>query len=122
MAPRKINLANKFALFEERWRPKLVGEFNGQGLKLAKLEGAFVWHKHDDADEVFLVVEGSLTMRFRDGEEHLEAGELIVVPRGVEHLPVAEKVAHVLLIEPTDLLNTGDAPAGALTAERIEEI
>jgi mannose-6-phosphate isomerase-like protein (cupin superfamily) len=81
-----------------------------------------VWHKHDDADEVFLVVEGSLEMHFRDGEEHLEAGELIVVPKGTEHMPVADEVAHVLLIEPTALLNTGDAPAGALTAEGVEKI
>jgi mannose-6-phosphate isomerase-like protein (cupin superfamily) len=108
MIPAKVNLAEKFALFDEHWSPKLVGEVNGQGLKLAKLEGPFIWHTHDEADEVFLVVKGSLVMRFRDGEVRLDEGELIVVPQGVEHMPVAEAEAHVLLIEPKQLVNTGD--------------
>ena len=116
-----IDLAKKLALFRERWSPKVIGEVNEMHVKLAKLEGEFVWHKHDAEDELFLVLKGRLTMRFRDGEAVLDPGEMIIVPKGVEHMPVAEKEAHVLLFEPKTTLNTGDVrnerPVGDL--ERI---
>jgi mannose-6-phosphate isomerase-like protein (cupin superfamily) len=114
--PRKVSLAEKLSLFEERWSPKIVGELNGQHVKLVKLEGEFVWHHHEDEDELFLVVGGRLVIEFRDGDVALEAGEMLVVPRGVEHRPVAEGEAKVLLFEPDSTLNTGVA-GGELTAE-----
>jgi mannose-6-phosphate isomerase-like protein (cupin superfamily) len=120
-APEKVNLSQKLALFDERWAPKLVGRVNEQALKLAKLEGAFVWHHHDDADELFLVVKGRLKMCFRDREVWLEEGDLIVVPRGTEHMPVADEEAHVLLIEPADLVNTGNV-RDQRTHDTIESI
>jgi len=104
----KINLAQKLSLFDERWSPRIVGEVNDVQVKLAKLEGEFVWHRHEAEDELFLVVSGRLTMRFRDGEEVLDPGELIIVPRGVEHLPVADEGTSVLLVEPKTTLNTGN--------------
>lgn len=119
--PEKVNLNQKLALFDERWAPKLVGRVNDQALKLAKLEGAFVWHRHDDADELFLVVKGRLKMCFREREVWLEEGELIVVPRGTEHMPVADEEAHVLLIEPADLVNTGNV-RDRRTRETLESI
>lgn len=116
MIPPKVSLAEKFPLFEERWSPKIVGHLNGQHVKLAKLEGKFVPHSHENEDELFLVVEGRLDIKFRDGVVRLEAGEMLVVPRGVEHRPVAEAEAKVLLFEPDSTLNTGEA-GGELTAE-----
>lgn len=104
----KVNLREKFALFDERWSPRVAGEVNDAYVKLVKLEGEFVWHKHDAEDEMFLVVGGRLTIRLRDGEVNLEEGEFVIIPRGVEHLPVADGVAHVLLFEPKSVLNTGD--------------
>lgn len=104
----KVNIAEKFALFSEHWQPKIVGELNGQHVKLAKLQGEFVWHKHDNEDEMFLVVQGQLVLQFRDGDVVLDEGEFCVVPRGVEHKPVAEEEVHVLLFEPATTLNTGD--------------
>lgn len=104
----KVNLAEKFGRIAEHWSPRIVGELNGQEVKLAKLKGAFIWHKHDDADELFLVVKGTLLMRLRDRDITLGEGEFFIVPRGVEHLPIAEAEAHVLLFEPADTLNTGD--------------
>jgi mannose-6-phosphate isomerase-like protein (cupin superfamily) len=106
--PDKVSLAGKLALFDERWSPRIVAELNGQEVKLAKLEGEFPWHDHAEADELFLVLEGELVIRFRDGEVRLRAGELVVVPRGVEHSPVAESECHVLLFEPAGTRNTGD--------------
>ena len=105
----KVNLAEKFALFADHWSPKVVGELNGQHVKLVKFRGEFGWHKHDDEDELFLVVKGRFVMEFRDREVQLEEGEFLVVPRGVEHRPVAEEEVHVLLFEPAGTLNTGDA-------------
>lgn len=116
MAPRKVNLDEKFALFEEHWSPKIVGELNGQHVKIAKLEGEFVWHHHDDEDELFMVVGGALRIQFRDGEVALGAGEMLVVPRGVEHRPVAAEETHVLLFESASTLNTGET-GGDLTVE-----
>lgn len=104
----KVNLREKLALFNEHWSPKVVGELNGQHVKLAKLEGEFVWHHHEQEDELFLVVEGRLRIDFEDGPTWLEEGEFIVVPRGVEHRPVAEEEAHVLLFEPVATRNTGN--------------
>jgi mannose-6-phosphate isomerase-like protein (cupin superfamily) len=108
LAVNKVNLRDKFALFHDHWSPKVVGELNGQHVKLVKLLGEFVWHKHEHEDELFLVVDGRFRMEFRDRHVWLQAGELLVVPRGVEHRPVAEEEAHVLLFEPATTLNTGD--------------
>jgi mannose-6-phosphate isomerase-like protein (cupin superfamily) len=104
----KINLAQKLAEFDDLWSPKIVAELNGQTVKLAKLRGEFIWHHHDVEDELFLVVKGGLLIQFRDRDVWLEEGELIVVPAGVEHRPVAEEEAHVLLFEPQTTLNTGN--------------
>lgn len=104
----KINLAQKFSMFDEFWRPKVIAELNGQYVKLAKLQGEFIWHHHDVEDELFLVVKGELLIKFRDRDVLLGEGDLIVVPAGVEHKPVAEQEAHVLLLEPKTTLNTGN--------------
>jgi mannose-6-phosphate isomerase-like protein (cupin superfamily) len=117
----KINLAEKFACFIDPWHPRIVAELNGQHVKLARLHGEFVWHKHDAEDELFFVVEGRLRMEFRDRVETLGPGELIVVPRGVEHRPVAEVETLVMLFEPAGTVNTGDA-ADARRVERLEWI
>jgi mannose-6-phosphate isomerase-like protein (cupin superfamily) len=104
----KVNLAEKLALFDERWSPKIVAELNDTHVTIVKVDGEFVWHHHDDEDELFLVVSGRLRMQLRDGDVVLEPGELIVVPRGVEHCPLAEGETHVVLIEPKTTLNTGN--------------
>ncbi|WP_101294938.1 cupin domain-containing protein [Halegenticoccus soli] len=105
----KVNLDEAFASFDERWSPRLAGELNGQAVKLAKVEGEFVWHRHDDADELFLVRSGELRIELRDEPDVvLTAGEFVVVPRGVEHRPVAEKEAEILLFEPVGTRNTGN--------------
>ena len=104
---KKVNLAEKFSRFDEPWSPKIVGELNGQHVKLARLKGPFVWHHHEHEDELFLVVEGRLTMEFRDRTVILEKGEFLIVPRGVEHRPVAEEEALVMLFEPAGTRNTG---------------
>jgi len=104
----KINIADKLGLFDATWTPKIIGELNGQQVKLAKLQGELMWHSHDDEDELFLVLEGELTIQFRDGEVHLKAGEMYIVPRGVEHNPVASTGASVLLFEPKDTKHTGE--------------
>ena len=103
----KVRLAEKFALFQETWKPKIVGELNDAHIKLVKLQGEFVWHHHEQEDELFLVIAGHLLIRLRDGEIHLEPGEFVIIPRGVEHLPVAEEETQVLLLEPKTTLNTG---------------
>ncbi len=108
LPPRKVNLAEAFASFSDLWSPKIAGEVNGMHVKLVKLAGEFVWHHHESEDELFLVVRGRLTMRFRDREIQLEPGEFLVVPRGVEHQPVAEPECEVMLIEPKGTLNTGN--------------
>jgi mannose-6-phosphate isomerase-like protein (cupin superfamily) len=113
----KVNMERKFASFGECWRPKIAGELNGQYVKLVKFLGEFVWHHHDEEDELFLVVKGRFRMEFRDGEVWLEEGEFIVVPRGVEHRPVAEEEAHVLLFEPASTLNTGNVRNERTVAE-----
>ena len=104
----KINLAEKLSLFDDYWHPRIVAELNGQQVKLAKLKGEFDWHHHEQEDELFLVVEGRLTIKLRDRDVLLEPGECLVVPRGVEHKPVADEEVHVLLFEPATTLNTGN--------------
>jgi len=104
----KVNLAEKFSTFSEHWSPRIVGELNGQHVKLARLMGEFVWHHHDDEDEMFLVVKGELLMRLRDGDISLREGEFLIVPKGVEHQPVANEEVLVLLFEPAGTLNTGN--------------
>jgi mannose-6-phosphate isomerase-like protein (cupin superfamily) len=104
----KVNLREKLGLFSERWSPKIVGELNGQHVKLVKLEGEFVWHQHEKEDELFLVLRGALAIHLRDRVVTLEEGEFFIVPRGVEHKPVAVEEAHVLLLEPASTLNTGN--------------
>ncbi len=118
----KVNLAAKFALFDERWSPKIVGTLDDYEIKLAKLEGEFVWHKHEHDDELFLVVAGRMSIDLRDRTVELEEGEFLVVPRGVEHRPRAERECRVLLFERAGLLNTGDAPHGALTRHSPDRI
>ncbi len=104
----KINLDQKLSLFSDYWNPRIVGELNGQHVKLAKLKGEFVWHHHDHEDELFYVVKGKLKMEFRDKIIELVPGEMIVVPKGVEHKPVAVEEVHVMLFEPASTLNTGN--------------
>ncbi len=117
----KANLKHKFSLFQDFWSPKIAGEINDSYVKLVKLKGEFVWHHHEHEDEMFLVVKGSLLMRFRDRDVRLEEGEFIIVPRGVEHLPVAEEEAHVVLLEPKSTLNTGNLK-NERTVEELEQI
>jgi len=108
----KVNLSDKLALFSEHWSPKIAGELNGQQVKLVKFQGEFVWHRHEAEDELFLVVRGRFRMDYRERGEQLaidlEEGEFLIVPRGVEHRPVANEEVHVLLFEPAGTLNTGD--------------
>lgn len=104
----KVNLAEKFALISSHWNPKIAGELNGQQVKLAKFKGEFVWHKHDEEDEFFLVIEGSFNMELRDKTVKLNPGEFIIIPKGTEHRPVAPQEASVLMFEPASTLNTGD--------------
>lgn len=104
----KVNLAEKFNRFSEHWSPKIVGELNDSYVKAVKLKGEFVWHHHENEDELFLVVKGTLRMRFRDREVLIREGEFLIVPRGVEHLPVADQECHVVLLEPKTTRNTGN--------------
>jgi mannose-6-phosphate isomerase-like protein (cupin superfamily) len=113
----KVNIAKKLSHFSDHWSPKIVGELNGQHVKLVKLLGEFVWHHHDEEDELFLVVDGRFKMELRDREVWIEEGEFIVVPRGVEHRPVAEEEVSVLLFEPASTLNTGNVKAEMTVAE-----
>ena len=106
---RPINLREKFGRFTEQWSPRVVAEMNDYQFKLSKLQGEFIWHSHPETDEVFLVVDGAMTIEFRDGRVDLKAGEMFVVPRGVEHKPVAESECQLMIIEPRGVANTGDA-------------
>jgi mannose-6-phosphate isomerase-like protein (cupin superfamily) len=116
-----VNLKESLSRFCTYWDPKIVGELNGQHVKLAKLKGPFVWHSHEAEDELFLVLDGSFTMEFRDRSVPLREGELLIVPRGVEHRPVAEEEVHVLLFEPASTVNTGNA-GGPLTVPEPERL
>jgi mannose-6-phosphate isomerase-like protein (cupin superfamily) len=120
-AVEKVNLREKLGLFSEQWSPKVVGELNGQQVKLVKFDGPFVWHHHDNEDELFLVVKGRFRMEFRDRHVWLQEGEFLIVPRGVEHRPVAEEEAHVLLFEPGSTLNTGNV-RNERTLEHLDRI
>jgi mannose-6-phosphate isomerase-like protein (cupin superfamily) len=104
----KVSIAEKLSAIRDHWKPRIAGELNGQHLKLVKLLGEFTWHTHDEADEMFLVVHGTMRLELRDGALDVHEGEFAIVPRGVEHRPVAEQEAHVLLFEPAGTLNTGD--------------
>jgi mannose-6-phosphate isomerase-like protein (cupin superfamily) len=117
----KVNLTNKLALFSEHYRPKIVGELNGQLVKLVKFMGPFTWHHHDAEDEMFLVVKGRFRMELRDRHVWLDEGEFIVVPKGVEHRPVAEEEVHVLLFEPATTLNTGNV-RNEQTVDKLDRI
>jgi mannose-6-phosphate isomerase-like protein (cupin superfamily) len=110
-----INLREKFERFSDRWSPRVVAEMNDIQFKLAKIEGEFVWHRHDDTDEVFIVIDGRMAIEFRDGRVELAAGEMFVVPRGVEHRPLAADECRIMLVEPRGVVNTGEA-GGAYTA------
>jgi mannose-6-phosphate isomerase-like protein (cupin superfamily) len=110
-----INLQQKLTKFSEQWSPKIIAQMNDYHFKLAKVQGEFVWHSHADTDEVFFVLEGELIIEFRDGPVTLKKGELFVVPKGVEHRPLAAQECHIMLVEPAGLVNTGDA-GGDLTA------
>lgn len=111
-----INLKEKLAKFSDRWAPRVIGELNNYQIKVVKIEGEFVWHSHAETDELFLVINGRMAIEFRDGQVDLAPGELYIVPRMVEHRPVAKEECHILLIEPRGVVNTGDA-GGELTAE-----
>jgi mannose-6-phosphate isomerase-like protein (cupin superfamily) len=113
----KVNLAQKFNLFQEHWQPKIVGDLNDSYIKLAKLKGEFIWHYHEDEDELFLVVKGQLVIKLRTGDITLDEGEFVIIPRGVEHMPVAQEEVQILLIEPKTTLNTGNIENERTTAD-----
>ena len=117
----KVNIAQKFAHIREYWKPYVAAELNGQQVKLDKLKGEFVWHHHENEDELFLVVKGRLLIEFRDRQVWLEEGEFVVVPRGVEHRPVAEEEAWIMLFEPASTLNTGNV-LNELTRRELERV
>ncbi|MCC6906899.1 MAG: cupin domain-containing protein [Phycisphaerales bacterium] len=117
----KVNLVEKFALFTDQWQPKIVGQCNGQLVKIARVQGEFIWHAHEEEDELFFVVRGSLTIRLCDRDVELREGEMFIVPRGVEHLPVAKDEAWIMLFEPASTLNTGNVRSQR-TVERLERL
>ena len=117
----KISLPQKFSLFSDHWNPRILGELNGQHVKVAKLKGEFTWHAHENEDELFLVIKGQLKMKLRDQEIVLNENEMLIVPKGVEHCPVAEEEVWVLLFEPASTINTGNAP-GELTKTDLEKL
>ena len=117
----KVNIEDKLSLFKDYWNPRIVGELNGQHIKLVKLKGEFVWHKHDNEDELFYVLKGVLKMEFRDRTVEINENEFLIVPRGVEHKPVAPDEVSIMLFEPCTTLNTGNT-RGTLTRETLEKI
>jgi mannose-6-phosphate isomerase-like protein (cupin superfamily) len=117
----KVNLAQKFNAFQDYWRPKILGELNDSHVKLAKLKGEFVWHHHEVEDELFLVVKGELLIKFRGGEVRVREGEFVIVPKRIEHLPIATEEVHVVLIEPWSTLNTGNI-ANDKTVRDLERV
>lgn len=121
MAHHPVDIAEKLSLLSERWSPKVVARLNDYEIKLVKVEGEFVWHTHEDTDELFLVIDGELTIQLRDGDVNLRPGQLFVVPRGVEHCPIADGEVHAMLIEPTGVVNTGDAES-SLTATHDDSL
>jgi quercetin dioxygenase-like cupin family protein len=115
----KVNVKNKFKLFDQYWNPKILGELNGNYIKVFKVKGEFVWHQHEHEDEFFHVIEGQLKIKLRDREIVLNEGEFFIVPKGTDHLPYAEDEAHVLLFEPKEVLNTGNA-VSEKTVDKLE--
>ena len=116
-----VNLADKFSLIQDQWDPKVIAQLNDYHLKIAKIQGEFVWHSHPETDEVFIVIQGDLTIHLRNGELQLAPGELCVIPRGVDHKPAADQECQILMVEPAGTLNTGDA-GGERTIEQIDWI
>ena len=114
-----INLKEKLSRFSEHWSPRIIAQMNDYHFKLVKFSGDFVWHRHDETDEVFAVLEGKMSIRFRDGKVDVRAGELFVVPKGVDHKPFAEKECHVLLVEPAGTINTGSAGGERTAADNV---
>src|SRR5512145_2034066 len=117
----KVNLAQKLDLIDEYWSPRIAGELNDSYVKLVKFRGEFVWHHHEDEDELFLVVKGHLTIQLRDRNVELDPGEFVIIPRGVEHLPVTEEEAHVVLLEPKSTLNTGNVQSER-TVDKLKRV
>ena len=115
--PEPINILDKFALISDHWQPRIVGELNDQYVKLAKLKGEFIWHQHEDEDELFLVMEGTLTIKLHDRDLTVGEGEFVIIPRGVAHKPVTEDEVHVLLLEPKTTVNTGNVRNERTTAD-----
>lgn len=122
MGIEKVNLKEKLAQFADYWNPRIVGELNGQHVKLAKISGEFVWHKHDNEDEMFLVLNGTFDMELRDKTITLNTGDFIIIPKGVEHRPVAQNPAEIMLFEPASTLNTGDNNQSDLTRKTLDKI
>lgn len=118
---KKVNINEKLSLFSDHWSPRIIGELNESHVKLAKFKGEFVWHKHDNEDELFLVIKGKLLIKLRDQDIYLNPGEFLIVSKGVEHMPVAEEEVHVMLLEPKSTLNTGDA-SSSLTKSDLDWI
>jgi mannose-6-phosphate isomerase-like protein (cupin superfamily) len=121
----KVNLSNKLSLFDDYWNPRIVGELNGQMVKLVKFKGPFTWHHHDNEDELFMTMKGRFRMEFREGDQEravwIEAGELIIVPRGIDHRPVADEECEVMLFEPATTLNTGNV-SNEFTRKQLDQI
>lgn len=118
----KVNIQEKLSLFSDYWNPRIAGELNGQQVKLAKFKGAFVWHKHDNEDELFLVIKGSFLIELRDKSIQLNEGDFIIIPKGTEHRPVAEEEVHVLLFEPASTLNTGNNSWSHFTKTDLKKV
>ena len=116
-----VNIKEKFTLFTEQWSPKIIGQLNGQDVKLAKLQGEFVWHDHKNEDELFYIIKGTLQIEFRDKMIELQEGEMLIIPKGIEHKPIAEEEVWVLLFEPSNIKHTGDVEH-ELTKEKFEKI
>ena len=117
MLPEKINLKDKLSKFSKHWSPRIIAEMNNYQFKVAKIKGEFIWHDHKDTDETFIVIEGNMTIKFRDSEVKLSEGEMYVVPKGIEHKPSADNECKILVIEPQGVINTGDA-GGELTIDK----
>lgn len=118
----KVNISRKFAQFSDYWNPRIVGELNGQQVKLAKFKGAFVWHSHEEEDEMFLVIRGSFKMELRDEVLDISEGEFVIIPKGTEHRPVAPEEVEVMLFEPAATLNTGNAENSGLSRPKLEKL
>ncbi len=119
MSRKTVNIAEKYKLFSEQWSPKIIAQMNDYHFKIAKIQGEFVWHSHPETDEVFMIMKGELNLEFRDGTLKMKEGDLYVVPKGVEHRPVAEEECYILLVEPAGTVNTGDVDSSERTVEEV---